>query len=143
MHFSSSAPSSPRPTDPTTCDADSDRRHPKKRERPLARPGAYRRAPPVPRRLCRRPCLLAGAALGPASAAPPLYLATTVAYSLSIKRIPSPRRINYRPSLSGRVGAGAVAIPVFVSPWLFSFSLLFFLSLALSKRHVELIEGDR
>ncbi len=123
-------------------DVDSDRRHPKKRERPLAAGRISARAASSAAALLLIVGFAAGAALGPAFAALLfLYLATTVAYSLSIKRIPFADVLTIAILFSVRVGAGAVAIPVFVSPWLFSFSLLFFLSLALSKRHVELIRA--
>lgn len=66
------------------------------------------------------------------------YLATTIAYSLVLKR----KMLVDVVTLSGlyclRIGAGAVAAGVVLSEWLMVFSLFVFTSLALIKRFSEL-----
>lgn len=120
-------------------DLEADRAHRSKCNRPLA---AGRLA--IPRAL-----LLAGVlavlSLGLAAAVSPgmfgivvLYLAVTTLYSVDLKR----RLLVDVLTLAGlytlRLVAGGVAVGVVVSPWLMSFSVFFFLGLALVKRYVEL-----
>lgn len=67
-----------------------------------------------------------------------LYYLSTLAYSFVLKRKLMADVIVLAGLYGLRVFAGAVAIGVFVSEWLFAFSILFFTALALVKRHVEL-----
>lgn len=72
-----------------------------------------------------------------------LYLFATTWYSVDLKR----RLLVDVLTLAGlytlRLVAGGVAIGVEVSPWLMSFSVFFFLGLALNKRYIELKAAER
>lgn len=116
-----------------------DRRHPTKRNRPLAS-GAI----PMPVGMATVAVLLP-ASLLIALALPIefmgvllLYLATTTAYTFAIKRMLLIDVLVLAGLYTTRVLAGAAATGVDSSFWLLAFSTFFFLSLALVKRYVEL-----
>ncbi|MET4386970.1 4-hydroxybenzoate polyprenyltransferase [Bradyrhizobium sp. F1.4.3] len=67
-----------------------------------------------------------------------VYLATTIAYSLVLKRKMLVDVVTLAGLYSLRIGAGAVAAGVMLSEWLMIFSLFVFTSLALIKRFSEL-----
>lgn len=121
-------------------DVTHDRHHPRKRERPLA---------------SGRVSLILGWAMWPllavagfalaAALLPPLfvaalatYLALTLAYTFRLKRQPVLDVVTLGLLYTGRIVAGAAAIDVELSMWLLTFSMFFFLSLALIKRVSEL-----
>ncbi len=120
-------------------DIAADRQHPEKRHRPIAAglipPGAA---------VGMAAALLGGAALIalalPLSAGLALvaYLAITLCYSFWLKRMPIVDTFVLASLFTLRVLAGGLLLPAGVSAWLLSFSLLFFLGLAIVKRHVEL-----
>jgi 4-hydroxybenzoate polyprenyltransferase/phosphoserine phosphatase len=119
-------------------DLDADRRHPRKRARPFA---AGRL--PVAGGLAAA-LLLVLAAFALASLLPPrfvlvlgLYAATTLAYSLLLKRIVLVDVVVLAALYTLRIVAGAVAIPVEASGWFLAFAMCLFLSLALVKRYAE------
>ncbi|HUY90006.1 MAG TPA: UbiA family prenyltransferase [Pirellulales bacterium] len=124
-------------------DIESDRRHPTKRRRPFAAGELS-----IPAGLC-----LAGGAAAAAFALalgclPPsltnwltIYLATTTAYSLWLKKQVVVDVIVLAGLYTLRIAAGASAVSVPVSPWLLAFAMFFFLSLALGKRYTELRRG--
>ena len=66
------------------------------------------------------------------------YLALTAAYSFKLKRAAPIDVVTLAVLYTIRVIAGAVAIGVTMSEWLFAFSLFMFMSLALVKRFIEL-----
>ena len=120
-------------------DLAADRQHPKKRFRPIAS-GA----------ISARDAAAAGAALAatafaiglflPAAALLALaaYLAVTLTYSFVLKRQPLLDVVVLAGLFTLRVLAGSLVIPTPVSPWLLTFSMLFFLGLATIKRYAEL-----
>ncbi len=120
-------------------DLAADRTHPTKRHRALAAGDL-----PIAHALIAIPVLWLGAiAAGLCISALFLgvlgaYLATTIAYSLFLKR----KMLLDVVTLSGlytlRIVAGAVAVGVVLSEWLLMFSLFVFTSLALIKRFSEL-----
>jgi 4-hydroxybenzoate polyprenyltransferase len=119
-------------------DLDADRRHPRKRARPFA---AGRL--PIPAGLVAAPSLTL-AAFALASSLPSrfalvllVYAATTLAYSLVLKRIVVVDVLVLAALYTLRIVAGAVAIPVEASGWFLSFALCLFLSLAMLKRYAE------
>lgn len=121
-------------------DREADRLHPTKRHRPFAS-GAL--VPEVGYVLA--PTLVAaGFALAvwqlPATFAAVLglYLLTTVAYSYALKRLPIVDVLVLAGLYALRVFAGGAATGIPISQWLLSFSLFFFLALALVKRYAEL-----
>jgi len=67
-----------------------------------------------------------------------LYLVTTLAYSLVLKRIVLVDVIILSGLYTVRMVAGAAATDTLISPWLAAFSIFFFLSLAMVKRFSEL-----
>ncbi|MEZ5775997.1 MAG: UbiA family prenyltransferase [Hyphomicrobiaceae bacterium] len=120
-------------------DLQADRRHPRKRERPLAS-GRL----PLAHGLVLAPLLLLAAALV-ALALPPLFKAVlavyylaTLAYSLFFKRTLLFDVLLLASLYTLRIIAGAAALALPMSFWLLAFSIFLFLSLALMKRFVEL-----
>ncbi len=69
-----------------------------------------------------------------------LYTATTLAYSLHLKRLPLIDVLVLAALYTLRIGAGAVVAQVELSNWLLAISMFLFLSLALVKRCAELEE---
>ena len=120
-------------------DLAADRQHPTKRHRALAA-GEL----PISSALMAIPALWAfavGASLCISTAflgVLAVYLATTIAYSLVLKRKMLVDVVTLAGLYSLRIGAGAVAAGVMLSEWLMIFSLFVFTSLALIKRFSEL-----
>jgi 4-hydroxybenzoate polyprenyltransferase len=121
-------------------DLEADRHHPRKRHRPFAA-GV----------LAPRDGILAAVALIIAAFAISLlvlpfgctaslgaYLIVTLAYSFAFKRQPMLDVIVLGGLFTLRIIAGGFLVPTFVSPWLLTFSMLFFLGLAVVKRYAEL-----
>jgi 4-hydroxybenzoate polyprenyltransferase len=67
-----------------------------------------------------------------------LYLVTTLAYSLALKRIVILDVVILSTLYTLRILAGAAATATFISPWLSAFAIFIFLSLAMVKRFSEL-----
>jgi 4-hydroxybenzoate polyprenyltransferase len=67
-----------------------------------------------------------------------LYLVTTLAYSLALKRIVILDVVVLSALYTLRMLAGAAATVTFISPWLAAFAIFIFLSLAMVKRFSEL-----
>jgi len=117
-----------------------DRRHWSKRNRPLA---SGRMS--IPTALALIPCFFAiaaglGLALGTAVLSVlALYGATTLSYSLKLKRVPIIDVMTLAALFTVRLLLGVVAIGALLSPWLFVFSMALFFSISLAKRHVEVV----
>ena len=120
-----------------------DRRHRRKRHRPLA---AGRTALPptvgiglalVATGLAAAFALSVAAGLGVL-----LYLAVTFAYSLWLKRKTFIDVMAIALLYAIRVLIGAAAVSVTLSPWLLAFSLFVFLAIAIAKRQTELAAGE-
>ncbi len=122
-------------------DLAADRRHPTKCNRPFAS-GAL----PVAQGVAAVPLLLAVAiALGvflplASTVVGFAYLAGTLSYSFFLKKIPMLDAIVLACLFTLRVVAGIVLLPGPWSLWLLTFSMFFFLSLALLKRFTEVRE---
>ena len=122
-------------------DLAADRRHPRKRVRPLAA-GTV----PLHHAIGMIPILLATGFLIAFQISALfagvlfVYLMSTGAYTFWLKRVPLLDTLVLAGLYTLRILAGAAAIMVVPSVWLLSFSMFFFLSLALAKRHSELIE---
>ena len=121
-------------------DLDSDRRHPRKRERPMA----CGRISVV--RALAAAGLLAAVGLGLAWAIAPAvllvvlgYMVLTTAYSWTLKTYVLIDVLALSALYTYRVLAGGVATDITVSPWLLAFSVFTFFSLALVKRCSELV----
>ena len=122
-------------------DLEQDRRHPRKRHRPLAS-GAL----PLPVAVAALVLLLLIGVGGsflwlgtPFGLLALLYLAVMVAYSFWLKHIVILDVFTIAAGFVLRAFAGAVAIPVVISPWLFICTLLLALFLGLGKRRHELL----
>lgn len=120
-------------------DLEADRQHPKKRHRPFAAG-----------RIPARDAILVGVLLGLAAFViglllPPLsflslvaYLVVTCSYSFFLKRLPIVDVFTLASLFTLRVFAGSTVLAIPISPWLLTFSMLFFLGLAVVKRYAEL-----
>jgi 4-hydroxybenzoate polyprenyltransferase len=121
-------------------DLRSDRAHPEKRSRPLAS-GRIGLGPGMLASAVLLGLSVTAAALWlplRASAVLGGYLAVTLGYSFYLKRRPIADVLALAGLFTSRVLAGSWLLPASVSPWLISFSLLLFLSLAEVKRYAEL-----
>lgn len=123
-------------------DLDSDRAHPRKKERPFAS-GAL----PLKHGMLAAPLLLAAAFglalyVSPAFAAVLLgYMAVTSAYSFYLKRMVVIDVMVLAGLYTVRIIGGAAAISAPLSFWLLAFSMFIFLSLAMLKRYTELLDA--
>jgi 4-hydroxybenzoate polyprenyltransferase len=122
-------------------DREADRKHPKKRERPIAS-GAL----PIPAAfVLMAACVVGSIAIGwwlsPAFlVVSGLYLATTLSYSVYFKHRVILDVMFLAACYVWRVLAGAVAIEVHVSPWLFLCAAFLALFLGFNKRRGELVK---
>ena len=120
-------------------DLESDRRHPRKRNRPFAA-GRI----PLLHGMVATPLIAAGSFLLAFWVAPKfalvlgLYSITTLAYSLWLKRVEMLDVTVLAGLYTVRIIGGAIAVSVPLSFWLLAFSMFIFLSLALLKRYTEL-----
>lgn len=125
-------------------DLSADRRHSTKRMRPFAS-GRL----PLSQGLVTAPLMVLGALLGAFALSPAFalllcaYLALTSVYSFGLKRVPLNDAFVIGALFTLRVAMGATVLGLGQSPWLLSFSLAFFVSLALAKRHAEVRHADR
>ncbi len=121
-------------------DRDADRKHPRRRLRPIASGALSLRGA----RLACAAMFALGMGLSisflplATTAMLVLYLALSTAYSLYFKKQSLLDVLLLAGLYTHRVLTGAVAASVSVSTWLLAFSMFFFLSLALLKRYVEL-----
>jgi 4-hydroxybenzoate polyprenyltransferase len=121
-------------------DLEADRAHPTKRLRPFASGQLT-----IAHGLIAAPLMMIGALVGayflaPAFAAAMLaYLAVTLAYSYRLKRVALLDVFIIGVLFTLRIVMGAEILDLAHSPWLLSFALAFFLSLALGKRHAEVM----
>lgn len=120
-------------------DLPDDRRHWSKRDRPLAsgRMKLAEAAFLAPLGLAASFAL--AALVGPAVIAVlALYLALTLAYSMSLKRQPIVDALTLATLFTIRLGLGIAATGVGASPWLMVFSMFLFASLSFAKRFTEI-----
>ncbi len=123
-------------------DLDSDRRHPTKRNRPLARGDI-----PLSTALAVAAVSIAGSLVASYFLSPVFaaclagYLLTTLAYSLYLKRLLLVDVFVLAVLFTSRIAMGIALAGVPASPWLLTFTMFFFLSLSLAKRHVEVVNA--
>ena len=67
-----------------------------------------------------------------------IYLALTLAYSISLKRLPILDVTVLATLFTLRIAIGIAAAAVFASPWLLVFSMTLFASLSIAKRYTEI-----
>lgn len=120
-------------------DLESDRRHPRKKNRPFASAKL-----PISLGVLVAPLLIGSSiSLGEIvgrdfQVVLLLYLALTAAYSFALKRLVLVDCLTLATLYTVRIIAGAAAVSVALSFWLLAFSVFIFLSLALVKRYAEL-----
>ena len=120
-------------------DLESDRRHPRKKNRPFALAKL-----PISLGVAVAPLLIGSSVTLGAIVGEDflvillLYLSLTVAYSLALKRVVLVDCLTLATLYTVRIIAGAAAVSVALSFWLLAFSVFIFLSLALLKRYSEL-----
>ena len=123
-------------------DADQDRLHPLKRDRPVARGALSRNRALVAAAVLAALALAITAALGWASLAYMAgFLALQVAYSVRLKHVVLIDVIAIAGLFVIRAAAGAEAVNVRISPWLIVCTALLALFLALAKRRGELVSA--
>src|SRR3954471_10864430 len=123
-------------------DLEADRAHPTKRLRPFASGRLTVRQGLVAAPLVMITALAGAYILASAFAASMAgYLVLTLAYSYRLKRVPLLDVFVIGVLFTLRVVMGAEAIGIGHSPWLLSFALAFFVSLALAKRHGEVMRA--
>jgi 4-hydroxybenzoate polyprenyltransferase len=121
-----------------------DRAHPLKKIRPIASGAATVRQAEALASVLAMLGLAFAAYLGwPVLAVLAAYAALNAAYSARLRNEPVLDVMIVSTGFLLRPVAGAFAIPVRVSPWLFVVSLLLSLSLALLKRRAELVEFEQ
>ncbi len=123
-------------------DLAADRQHATKCRRPLA----SGRVAPMPALLLAM--LLIGVPVGAALLMAPLfgaglagYVVVSMAYSAALKRVPLLDTLTIAGLFMTRLGLGVLLAGVPWSPWLMSFAGFFFFSLALAKRHGEVMQA--
>lgn len=121
-------------------DLDSDRAHPRKRQRPFASGDI-----PILHGLIGAAALIAGALAFAALTLPlafaatlAVYLVTSLWYSLALKRVAMVDVLSLAGLYTLRIVAGGAAVAIVPSFWLLAFSVFLFLSLATAKRYAEL-----
>ncbi|WP_424813610.1 UbiA family prenyltransferase [Roseococcus sp. YIM B11640] len=121
-------------------DLSSDRRHPVKQNRPIASGAISARLGAVAAAGLLAAAFALSLLLLPMQATIALlaYLATTLTYSLALKRMPIVDVITLAILFTIRIFAGSVLMDEAVSLWLLTFSMLFFVGLAMVKRYAEL-----
>lgn len=120
-------------------DIQADRAHPKKRHRLIAS-GKISVAEAIMAALALIGTSIIGALSLPWGCVLALlaYLVTTLAYSFLLKSQPIVDVVVLAGLFTLRVLAGSLLVPTPPSPWLLTFSMLFFLGLAMIKRYAEL-----
>ena len=123
-------------------DMNSDRRHPTKSARPIAR-GAVDAGAAF---LVGIALVASGLALTalvslPATVCLAAYVATTLSYSFGLKRVPLLDIFALGALYTLRVVFGALLLGALATPWLLMFSFFFFFSLSMAKRHVEIVNA--
>ena len=125
-------------------DVDRDRRHPRKRSRPIAsgRLSASTSVLTAVMLLAASFLLALAGVSWQLAAVLGVYLAATTAYTLWLKRLPVTDVFTLTAFYILRIVAGGVATSTPLSSWFLAFALFLFLSLAFVKRYVELLAVD-
>jgi len=125
-------------------DVESDRLHPLKRERPVARGELSRPAALTLAAVLASAALALAIALGPVTALLlGVFLALQTAYTLSFRNVVLLDVMAIAGLFVVRAAAGAEAVDVRISPWLLLCTALLALFLALAKRRGELVLAGR
>ncbi len=121
-------------------DAQSDRKHWSKRERPIARGDISVRASYALAAILLALALGVGALIGPEEMAMiAVYVVIALSYTYYWKRVPIADIFVIAGLFTFRIALGILILDVRISPWLLVFSMFLFLSLSAAKRHTELL----
>ena len=121
-------------------DAQSDRKHWSKRERPIARGDISVRASFALAAILLALALGVGALIGPEEMAMiAVYVVIALSYTYYWKRVPIADIFVIAGLFTFRIALGILILDVRISPWLLVFSMFLFLSLSAAKRHTELL----
>lgn len=124
-------------------DLSADRRHRSKCKRPLASGDLF-----VVKGLFMAPTLIIGSLIAAAFLSVPfaiglsVYLVTTLSYSFGLKRVAMVDVMILAMLFTLRIALGALVIHQPLSEWLLTFSMFFFFSLSIAKRHVEVAASE-
>lgn len=120
-------------------DAESDRKHPRKKNRPFAAGAVTFKVGTILSPLLVGTGVALSLLVGPTFAlCVAVYLVLTACYSMFLKRYPLVDCLTLAALYTIRLIAGAAAVEVALSFWLLAFSAFLFLSLAILKRVTEL-----
>ncbi|MEE2769544.1 MAG: UbiA family prenyltransferase [Pseudomonadota bacterium] len=120
-------------------DLESDRRHPRKKNRPFAAATIPITAGALLIPICIFASLTLGLMVGPVFLSWLIfYLVLTTTYSVVLKQIVLVDCLTLASLYTVRIAAGAAAVSIQLSFWLLAFSVFIFLSLAFVKRFIEL-----
>jgi 4-hydroxybenzoate polyprenyltransferase len=123
-------------------DLAADRRHWSKRNRPFASGAIAVRTGLLVAGLGLPIALVLGLLISPAVAVCLIsYTVTSLAYSFGLKRVPLLDTFIIACLFSLRIALGTAAAELIPSSWLLTFSMFFFFSLAVAKRHTELLRA--
>jgi 4-hydroxybenzoate polyprenyltransferase len=123
-------------------DISADRRHPTKSRRPFASGSLKVRDGLLVTGVGLPLALLGGFLVSPGvGGCLAAYVAVTSLYSFGLKRIPLLDTFVIACLFTLRIGLGIVAADLVPSSWLLTFSTFFFFSLAVAKRHTELLRA--
>lgn len=124
-----------------TRDAERDRLHPDKRQRPIARGAvAPKSALGFSALLCVAALLVAATNRTAVVAVIVIYLVLQLAYSQGLKRIAWLDVVIVASGFGLRIFAGGLAANVALTPWILAMGFLLALMLALGKRHGDLVQ---
>ncbi len=125
-------------------DLDSDRRHPRKRNRPFASGAISARAGVIFAAALLAAAIVIAVSVGPAFCAVLAgYYTLTWAYSVRFKRAAIVDVMALAALYTIRIIAGAAATGIPASFWLLALSIFAFMSLGVVKRYTELYDADR
>lgn len=126
-------------------DANSDRQHPIKRNRPLARGDVSPKRAVFMAAVMAAACFALSAVFLPAMSAVILlaYLVMNLLYSFGLKHIPIVDITCIAFGFVLRIFAGGTAAPIEISPWIVIMTFLMALFLALAKRKDDLLLADQ
>ena len=125
-------------------DVEADRAHWSKRGRPFASGALSIRSGAVLSGLGIPALVICGVLVSPSIGLwLAVYTSVTLAYSAGLKRVPLLDTVIIAALFTIRVVLGTAAAQLLPSPWLLTFSMFFFFSLATAKRHTELLRAGQ
>ncbi|MGD1015329.1 MAG: UbiA family prenyltransferase [Roseiarcus sp.] len=123
-------------------DIEADRAHWSKRDRPFASGALSVRSGALVSGLGIPALVICGVLVSPSIGLwLAVYTSVTLAYAAGLKRVPLFDTVIIAALFTIRIVLGTIAARLLPSPWLLTFSMFFFFSLATAKRHAELLHA--